>query len=68
MESIKFLKNCKVCGSTDLIKVLTLNEQYLSPTFVKTNKNNELANLKTPLTLFLCDKKKIKKIVVYYNY
>jgi len=61
MENIKFLKNCKVCGSTDLIKVLTLNEQYLSPTFVKTNKNNELANLKTPLTLVLCDKRKNKK-------
>ena len=57
---IKLLDKCKVCGNQDLIKVLTLDEQYLSPTFVLSNKNNELAEIKTPLTLLLCDKNKNK--------
>ena len=57
-EIIKSLKKCKVCGNTNLIKVLSLQEQYLSPTFVKTNKNNKLAEIRSPLTLVLCDKTK----------
>ena len=57
---IKLLDKCKVCGNQDLIKVLTLDEQYLSPTFVLSNKDNELAEIKTPLTLVLCDKNKNK--------
>jgi len=60
-SKIKDLEKCKICGSTDLTKVLSLNEQYLSPTFVKTNKNNNLAKIKSPLTLLLCDKKKNEK-------
>tara|TARA_B100001057_G_scaffold419202_1_gene438849 strand:- start:1202 stop:2497 length:1296 start_codon:yes stop_codon:yes gene_type:complete len=59
-EKIRILKKCKVCGNEDLTKVLTLNEQYLSPTFVKTNKDNPLAKIKSPLTLVLCDKSKNK--------
>ena len=60
-NQIKFLDKCKICGSKDLTEVLTLNEQYLSPTFVKTNVGNKLAEIKTPLTLVLCDKKIDKK-------
>ena len=60
-DKIKFLNSCKVCGSKDLTEVLALNEQYLSPTFVKTNKDNYLAKIKSPLTLVICDKKKNKK-------
>ena len=59
-NKIQFLKKCKVCGSEDLTEVLTLNEQYLSPTFVATNKDNPLAKIKSPLTLVLCDKSKNK--------
>ena len=55
---IKLLDKCKICGNRDLIEVLTLDEQYLSPTFVLSNENNELAEIKTPLTLVLCDKSK----------
>ena len=55
---IKLLDKCKICGNRDLIEVLTLEEQYLSPTFVLSNENNELAEIKTPLTLVLCDKSK----------
>ena len=60
-SEIRLLEKCKVCGSSDLTKVLTLDEQYLSPTFVKTNKNNRLAKIKSPLTLVLCDKDKNDK-------
>jgi hypothetical protein len=60
-NKIKSLTKCKVCNSNDLTEVLTLNEQYLSPTFVKTNKDNKLAEIKSPLTLVLCDKKKNDK-------
>ncbi len=60
-NKIKYLKNCKICGNHDLQKVLTLDEQYLSPTFVKTNKQNELAKIKSHLTLVLCSKQKNKK-------
>ena len=66
-NKIKSLKKCKVCNSNDLTEVLTLNEQYLSPTFVKTNKDNKLADIKSPLTLILCDKKKMTGIVDCYN-
>ena len=41
-NKIKSLTKCKVCNSNDLTEVLTLNEQYLSPTFVKTNKDKDL--------------------------
>lgn len=57
-NKIQLLKKCKVCGSEDLTEVLTLNEQYLSPTFVTSNKDNPLAEIKSPLTLVLCDKSK----------
>ena len=67
-NKIKLLEYCKNCGSKDLAEVLSLNEQYLSPTFVKSNKNNPLVEIKSRLTLVLCEKKKrIKKIVVFYN-
>ena len=60
-DKIKLLKNCKICESSDLSEVFSLNEQYLSPTFVKSNTNNPLANFKSRLTLVLCDKKKNKE-------
>ena len=53
-ENISYQKNCKICGNTNLKKVLFINEQYISATFVKTNENNELTKIKTPLTLVLC--------------
>ena len=60
-DKIKLLKKCKICGSKDLKEVFSLKEQFLSPTFVKTNKNNSLAKIKSKLTLVICDKEKDKK-------
>jgi hypothetical protein len=59
-QNIKLLKECKVCGNSNLTRVLSLQEQYLSPTFVKSNENNKLADIRSPLTLVLCDKTKNK--------
>ena len=53
-ENISYLKKCKICGNENLKKVIKLNEQYISATFVKTNKNNNLTKIKTHLTLVLC--------------
>ncbi len=60
-RDISYLKKCKICGNKNLKKVLFINEQYISATFVKSNKNNKLTKIKTPLTLVLCDKSKYKK-------
>ncbi|MBI3335774.1 MAG: methyltransferase domain-containing protein [Candidatus Portnoybacteria bacterium] len=54
----KLLKKCKICGSNKLTEVLWLKDQYLSPTFVKTNRGNTLSKVKIPMTLILCDKAK----------
>jgi NDP-4-keto-2,6-dideoxyhexose 3-C-methyltransferase len=45
-----------VCGSADLTEVVSIEEQYLSPTFVETNKDNPLADIRVPQTLVLCDR------------
>ena len=52
-------KKCKICGNT-ILKSSFINEQYISATFVKSNKNNDLTKVKTPLTLILCSKNKNK--------
>ncbi len=48
------LQNCRVCKSTDLQEVIAIEDQYLSPTFVKTNENNPISKVKVPHTLLLC--------------
>lgn len=60
-ENISYLKQCKVCGNDNLKTVVNINEQYISATFVKSNKNNELNKIKTPLTLSLCIQNSEKK-------
>ena len=58
-KNISYLTKCKICGNTNLKKVLFINEQYISATFVKSNKDNELTKIRTPLTLVLCSKPKL---------
>jgi len=57
-NKIIHLKKCKICGNTDLRKIIQLNKQYISATFVKSNKDNSLSKIRSPLTLVLCSKKK----------
>ncbi len=59
-ENISYLKKCKICGNINLKNVLFINEQYISATFVKSNHNNELTKIKTPLTLVLCSENEKK--------
>ena len=58
MENYKNTETCRICGSKDLTEVIRIEPQHLSPTFVKTNENNELSKIKVPMTLVLCDKNK----------
>ena len=76
-NKITHLKKCKVCGNTNLTKVLQLSKQYISATFVKSNKDNKLTKIRSPLTLVLCSKKKdknncgllqLKEICKYWTY
>ena len=48
-ENISYLNKCKICGNNNLQKVIKLNEQYISATFVKSNKDNDLKKIKTNL-------------------
>ena len=59
-KNIKYLKNCILCDNANLERVIQISEQYISSTFVKTNENNDLTKIKTPLTLVLCCENKKK--------
>ena len=59
-KNITYLKNCILCGNENLEKVVHINEQYISSTFVKSNENNDLTKIRTPLTLVLCSQNKKK--------
>ena len=50
-ENISYLAACKICGNQKLKKVIKLNEQYISATFVQSNKDNDLKKIKTTLNL-----------------
>ncbi|MDO8582527.1 MAG: methyltransferase domain-containing protein [bacterium] len=52
------IKKCRVCGQKELTEAIRFAPQFLSPTFVKTNKRNKLADIKVPLTVVVCDKSK----------
>jgi NDP-4-keto-2,6-dideoxyhexose 3-C-methyltransferase len=52
----KDIQHCRICGSSDLTEVVSIEEQHLSPTFVVTNENNPLSDIRVPQTLVLCDR------------
>lgn len=51
----KEITKCRICGNENLQSVLNLGEQFLSSQFVKNNDVEELAKVKVPLTVLLCD-------------
>ena len=68
------IDECRVCKSGKLKKVFRIDDQYLSPTFVKANKG-DLSKVKIPLTLILCEKCNLLQLretvepdVLYKNY
>ncbi len=54
--SYKNITQCRVCGNSNLIELISLDEQFISPTFVKSNINNPLSEILIPLTVLLCGK------------
>ncbi len=52
----KRIDQCRLCGGAALTDVLSLGEQFLASSFVKSNENNPLASIRFPLTLSLCDR------------
>lgn len=54
----KRIDHCRLCDSAALIDVLSLGEQFLASSFVKSNTDNPLAVTRFPLTLALCDRSK----------
>jgi len=58
MSVFKEVSKCRVCGSHNLTEVINLKSQHLSATFVKDNIGLDIAKIKVPLTLVLCDKRK----------
>lgn len=75
MKYYKNLKHCRICGSAALTEIISIPKQFLSPTFVKSNENNELSRIKIPLTLALCGgcgllqlKETVHHDLLYQNY
>jgi hypothetical protein len=53
--SFQNITKCRVCGNQNLYEVIHIEEQFISPTFVKQNENNPLSKIRIPLTVLLCD-------------
>ncbi|QZP17997.1 class I SAM-dependent methyltransferase [Methylophilales bacterium] len=53
-NNYKEIKKCRICGCKDLVEAISLEPQFLSPTFVKSNKKNHLAEIKVPMTVVVC--------------
>ena len=44
-NNITYLKKCKICESKNLKKVVKIEKQFLSATFVKSNYKNPLTKI-----------------------
>ena len=53
----KCIEYCRICGCKDLEEAISIPAQFLSPTFVETNIDNPLANIKVPMTVMVCNNK-----------
>jgi len=53
----KCIEHCRICGCKDLEEAISIPAQFLSPTFVETNIDNPLANIKVPMTVMVCNNK-----------
>jgi len=53
--SFENITKCRVCGNQNLHEVIHIEDQFISPTFVKSNENNPLSEIKIPLTVMLCE-------------
>ena len=76
MDEYTTITKCRVC-SDDLIEIVKFDPQYIATTFVKSNNNNPMSEIKIPLTLMLCKnencglvqlKETVKPDLLYKNY
>ena len=76
MNEYTTVTKCRICSS-DTIEVLKLEPQYIATTFVKSNVNNPISQVKIPLTLMLCKdkncgliqlKETVRPDLLYKNY
>ena len=58
MNEYTIITKCRICSS-DTTEVLKLEPQYIATTFVKSNANNPISQVKIPLTLMLCKTKTV---------
>lgn len=54
LMSYKNITKCRVCGNSNLVELISIEEQFISPTFVKSNIDNPLSEILIPLTVLLC--------------
>ena len=57
MENYREIVECRICGCNELEEILSLDSQFISATFVESNKNNKLANIKIPMSMVICSNK-----------
>lgn len=50
----KVINECRICGCKELEEAISIPHQFLSPTFVKSNKDNPLSRIKVPMTVVVC--------------
>ncbi len=76
MNEYTTVTRCRICSS-DTTEVLKLEPQYIATTFVKSNVNNPISQVKIPLTLMLCKdkncgliqlKETVRPDLLYKNY
>jgi len=74
MNVFKEIKKCRICDSNKMVEVVKIENQFLSPIFVKKNKGF-LSEIKVPHTLVLCkdcDLLQLKETIIpdllYKNY
>ena len=76
MNEYTTVTRCRICSS-DITEVLKLEPQYIATTFVKSNVNNPISQVKIPLTLMLCKdkncgliqlKETVRPDLLYKNY
>ena len=76
MNEYTIITRCRICSS-DITEVLKLEPQYIATTFVKSNANNPISQVKIPLTLMLCKdkncgliqlKETVRPDLLYKNY
>lgn len=48
------IESCRICGSTDLTRVMDFGAQYLATVFVSDNANHGLSDMRVPLSTVLC--------------